>query len=114
MFCLVGDGMAEVLGRRYGSHKLPWSRQKSWIGSIAFVMAAYASCLTIGWIYIHQGFWGDTTFEEYSRQLLLLVMWCALVESITNMDGIDNITVFLGGLFASQVIWRTDPKASYC
>ena len=30
-----GDGLADVVGRRYGSAKLPFNHSKSWVGSLA-------------------------------------------------------------------------------
>jgi len=30
-----GDGLADIVGRRYGSAKLPFNAKKSWIGSLA-------------------------------------------------------------------------------
>jgi len=34
-----GDGLAEVVGRRWGQHlPLPWNRQKTWAGSAGFLL----------------------------------------------------------------------------
>lgn len=33
-----GDGAADLIGRKYGSVKLPWNRQKSWAGSLAMLI----------------------------------------------------------------------------
>lgn len=101
----VGDGLADIFGRKYGSLKLPWSHEKSWAGSITFIIGAYASCLTIGWIYIHQGFWGNLAFATYATQLVPLVLWCAFVESITTAE-VDNLTVFIGGACLSRMLWQ--------
>lgn len=30
-----GDGLADIIGRRLGSAKLPWNKDKSWAGSLA-------------------------------------------------------------------------------
>ena len=30
-----GDGLADIAGRRFGRAKLPWNRNKSWVGSLA-------------------------------------------------------------------------------
>ena len=37
MLCLMcgGDGLADIIGRKYGSLKLPFNKKKSWIGSVA-------------------------------------------------------------------------------
>jgi uncharacterized protein (TIGR00297 family) len=33
-----GDGFASVVGRKYGSRKLPWNPNRSWAGSVAFIV----------------------------------------------------------------------------
>lgn len=37
VLCLMcgGDGLAHIVGRRYGSAKLPFNHSKSWVGSLA-------------------------------------------------------------------------------
>ncbi len=37
VLCLMcgGDGLADVVGRRYGSARLPFNHNKSWLGSLA-------------------------------------------------------------------------------
>lgn len=37
-------GFADILGRKYGAHKLPYNNSKSFVGSVAFfVIASLAS-----------------------------------------------------------------------
>ncbi len=36
----AGDGFAGVIGKRYGRHKLPFNKNKSWEGSISGLIAA--------------------------------------------------------------------------
>lgn len=36
----LGDGMATIVGRKWGSAKLVWNREKSWAGMIAFMVFA--------------------------------------------------------------------------
>jgi dolichol kinase len=37
-----GDGMADLVGRRIGSARLPWNRGKSWAGSLAMLVGGFA------------------------------------------------------------------------
>ncbi|KAJ1476991.1 hypothetical protein T484DRAFT_1823014 [Baffinella frigidus] len=39
----AGDGMADIVGRKYGSVKWPWDKDKSLVGSLAFVAGAFAA-----------------------------------------------------------------------
>ena len=34
-----GDGAADLIGRKFGSAKLPWNRNKSWAGSLAMFLS---------------------------------------------------------------------------
>jgi uncharacterized protein (TIGR00297 family) len=40
----AGDPAAAFVGRRLGTRKLPWNRDKSVAGSVAFVVAAFLAC----------------------------------------------------------------------
>lgn len=37
-----GDGVADIVGRRWGTAKLPWNTAKSWAGSTAMLLAGTA------------------------------------------------------------------------
>ena len=42
-----GDGLADIIGRRYGTAKLPFNKAKSWAGSLAmFTGKSLFLCLT--------------------------------------------------------------------
>lgn len=45
-----GDGTATVMGMLYGRAKLPWNRNKSWIGAASFFVAATLLSSLIYWI----------------------------------------------------------------
>jgi phytol kinase len=34
----LGDGFAYICGKRFGRKKLPWNREKSWAGTIGFIV----------------------------------------------------------------------------
>ena len=42
-----GDGMADIVGRRFGKHKLPYNEKKSVEGSLAFIV--FGSLMTLGY-----------------------------------------------------------------
>ncbi|XP_029128452.1 probable phytol kinase 1, chloroplastic isoform X3 [Cajanus cajan] len=43
-----GDGIADIIGRRYGHTKIPYNEKKSWAGSIS--MFGFGFLVSIGWI----------------------------------------------------------------
>ena len=42
-----GDGMADIVGRRFGKNKLPYNEKKSVEGSLAFIV--FGSLMTLGY-----------------------------------------------------------------
>ncbi|CAA2954038.1 probable phytol kinase 3, chloroplastic [Olea europaea subsp. europaea] len=41
----AGDGIADIVGRRFGKHKLPYNRNKSIVGSIAMATAGFLASI---------------------------------------------------------------------
>ena len=39
-----GDGLADIIGRRYGTAKLPFNKAKSWAGSLAMFTGKFQFC----------------------------------------------------------------------
>lgn len=39
-----GDGLADIIGRRYGTAKLPFNKAKSWAGSLAMFTGESCPC----------------------------------------------------------------------
>ncbi|KAL8145929.1 hypothetical protein AgCh_003891 [Apium graveolens] len=44
-----GDGIADIMGRRFGTLKIPYNKQKSWAGSIS--MFVFGFLMSIGMLY---------------------------------------------------------------
>jgi phytol kinase len=38
MMLCGGDGLADIIGRRFGKVKLPWNGSKSWAGSLGMLI----------------------------------------------------------------------------
>jgi phytol kinase len=53
-----GDGSATLFGKLFGRAKLPWNRQKSWMGLTAFI--------TVGTMAASVIYWGETYFNPRS------------------------------------------------
>ena len=87
----VGDGLADIIGRRFGSKKWFCNSEKSYAGSLAFVGGAtVASMGLLRWL----------GFPAPLAPLLTISCACALVEVLlTDVD--DNVSVpLVGGLLA--------------
>ena len=91
MMLCGGDGIADIVGRRVRSPKLPWSSEKSLAGSLSVFAGGWLLTILIFAIYIWMG-----GFSEPISRFLLPVTWIALgatlVESLPFKD-VDNITL---------------------
>ncbi|MDP1779355.1 MAG: phosphatidate cytidylyltransferase [Anaerolineales bacterium] len=102
MMMCGGDGIADIVGRRIPSPKLPWSREKSIAGSIGVFAGGWLMSFAIVYIYIQAGVFSTPT-SNYLFPITAIALVGALVESLYFKD-IDNVTVTLasaliGGLF---------------
>ncbi|MFN6559712.1 MAG: diacylglycerol/polyprenol kinase family protein [Nostoc sp. ChiSLP01] len=97
-----GDGLAALIGQRFGKHKYKVSgAEKSWEGSLTMMLVSYfVSC----WILVEtQG----NSWQNWAISLLVALIATAL-EAFSVL-GIDNLTVPLGSaalaFFLSQLVF---------
>ncbi|KAK6228334.1 hypothetical protein SCA6_000674 [Theobroma cacao] len=99
-------GVADILGRRFGSSKLPYNRNKSWVGSIS--MFVFGFFISVGMLYYYSvlGYfqldWGWTMCR-----VALVSLVATVVESLpftTVVD--DNISVPLATMIAAYFSFR--------
>ncbi|KAL9241041.1 hypothetical protein vseg_015200 [Gypsophila vaccaria] len=90
----AGDGFADIVGRRFGKQKLPYNKNKSFMGSIAMLTAAFLTSV----LYMYYFSWFG--YLPVSRDLVLgffcMSIASTVVESLpisTEID--DNLTVSL-------------------
>lgn len=100
-----GDGIADIVGRRFGSSKLPWNSGKSWAGSIAmflFGLLVSYGCLCY---FAAMGFYQLDNLGTVLR-LAVVSMAATIVESLpvsTKLD--DNVTVPLTTVVAGLLLF---------
>jgi uncharacterized protein (TIGR00297 family) len=46
----LGDGAATLVGRRFGRTRIPWNPNKTWEGTLAFVICASAGAMLLCWL----------------------------------------------------------------
>lgn len=98
----AGDPAASFTGRRYGARKLPWNGDKSWAGSVAFVLAAFLACASML-------AWMGYPLLSAAGLALPTALFAAFVESLPWRLN-DNLTVpllsalFLAGLIAGEAL----------
>ena len=103
----VGDSVSNLVGRRWRRVPLPYNREKSLSGSIAFVLAAAA------------GSWAALVWnlpEPYGVSRLTLAgccllgaLVCALAESLPNLVDDNLVIVLVGAGIFPLVLGAPDP-----
>ncbi len=93
MLMCGGDGLADVLGRRYGTKKLPWNQNKSWVGSLTMFAGGWITAFLIMWIFIMAGVFPGTISSLF-LPITIIAIGCTLIESLPLKD-IDNVSITL-------------------
>ena len=103
MMLCGGDGIADIVGRRVNSPKLPWSPKKSVAGSLSVFVGGWLMTIFVFSVYVWFG-----AFSGPMSRFLLPVTWIALgatvVESLSFKD-IDNITVTVTSLLIGHWVF---------
>lgn len=91
MLLCGGDGLADVIGKRLGTVRLPWSRAKSWAGTLAMFLGGWLLSLLILAIYLSLGIFKGT-LSGYLVPVTLIALAATAIESLPLKD-LDNLTV---------------------
>lgn len=91
MLLCGGDGLADLVGNRFGKIKLPWSKNKSIAGSLAVFLGGWFFAIFIIGIYLLARVW-DGNLISFLLPITLISFVGTAVESLPFRD-IDNLTV---------------------
>lgn len=100
-----GDGIADIVGRRFGSRKLPYNPGKSWAGSIAMFLFGFLVSYGCLWYFSLMGFYELETKGTLLR-LVVVSLAATIVESLpisTKLD--DNVTVPLTTILVGMLLF---------
>ncbi len=92
MLMCGGDGLADIVGRRWGKAKLPFNERKSWIGSAAMFLGGWAFAL--GFVALFNGmevFQPVLVMGSATLSITLIALAATIVEALPLRD-VDNIT----------------------
>ncbi|MEM9136780.1 MAG: phosphatidate cytidylyltransferase [Cyanobacteria bacterium P01_F01_bin.42] len=99
-----GDGFADIVGRRFGTVKLPWNRDKSWAGSAAMFAGAWliAAVMLLGFSAL--GFFSVLPTPPLNwLWLTLIVLTATIIESFPIRDW-DNLTIAMTSIGLGLVL----------
>lgn len=92
MLMCGGDGLADVIGRRWGRVKLPFSDRKSWAGSMAMFLGGLAFALGFVALFNWLGVLAPPLeMRRTSLVIALIALVVTIIEALPFRD-IDNIT----------------------
>ena len=104
MILCGGDGIADIVGRRISSPRLPWSPEKSVAGSLSVFLGGWLLTMFIFAVYVEAG-----ALSGPITRFVLPVMWIAigamLVESLPFKD-VDNITLTVVSVLIGHLVFQ--------
>ncbi len=103
MLMCGGDGLADITGRRFGKHKLPWNAGKSWAGSLGMLVGGWILAFLILWIFVSNGVFPGS-IADYVLALSVIALAGTIVESLPLKD-VDNITVTISAVLLGHLFW---------
>jgi phytol kinase len=103
MLMCGGDGLADILGRRYGKNRLPWNPAKTWMGSLGMFFGGLIFSSGILAIYLLNGHFSPP-WISYLPSLTLIALAGTLVESLPIKD-VDNLSVTLIAVLLGHIFW---------
>lgn len=103
MLLCGGDGLADILGRRWGKKRLPWNRGKSWAGSLGMFAGGWLFSILILSVFVAAGYLAQPT-GAYLLPVTLIALLGAAVESLPLHD-VDNLTVTAAAVAAGMALF---------
>jgi phytol kinase len=86
-----GDGLADILGRKFGKARLPWNSEKSWAGSQGMFLGGWLFTAGVLAVYVYLGLFPQP-LAAYLPGITLIALAGTIVESLPFKD-IDNLTI---------------------
>jgi len=102
MLMCGGDGLADILGRRFGSARLPWNKRKSWAGSLGMLFGGWVFATGIMAAFLAAGVFTGS-LAAYLPAITGITVAGTVVESLPLQD-VDNITVTVTALLLGHIL----------
>jgi phytol kinase len=103
MMMCGGDGIADVIGRRFKSAKLAYSPEKSVAGSLGVFFGGWILAAFVLAVYTWAGVF-TRPFAQYLLPLTIIAAISTVIESFPQKD-VDNITVTLAAIIAGVFLF---------
>jgi phytol kinase len=103
MLLCGGDGLADILGSRLKSAPIPWSKNKSIIGTLAMLTGGWLFAFSVIAIYVARGVFISSIYTHI-LPIIIISLASTFVESLPFRD-IDNITVPLVAVIFGHLLY---------
>jgi phytol kinase len=104
MLLCGGDGLADIIGKRFGTARLPWAQNKTWAGTLAMFAGGWLFSVLILGVYIAQGFF-TASLADTLLPVTIIALAAAAVESLPFTD-LDNLTVPAVAVLLGHLLFR--------
>lgn len=103
MLMCGGDGLADILGRKWGKVKIPWNRNKSLVGSAGMFFGGWILSIFVIWVFIAAGVF-SSPINDYFLPITIIAVVGTFIESLPLKD-IDNITITLAAVVLGYLLF---------
>lgn len=103
MIMCGGDGIADIIGRRVPSPKLPWSPEKSLLGSLSVFAGGWLLTMFIFAVYVWMGAFSGPV-SRFVLPVTGVALGAAAVESLPFRD-VDNLTVTVAAALLGHLLF---------
>jgi phytol kinase len=104
MIMCGGDGLADIVGRAWGSARLPWAPRKSWAGSAGMFVGGYVFGIAFLFLFNQLGrFTPALALGQTILSVAAITLVATLVESLPMVD-IDNVTITLAAVGSAWLL----------
>lgn len=93
MLMCGGDGLAEIVGRRFGQHKLPFGSKKSWAGSAAMLLGGFALGESFLALFNYWGYFQPALHPVNTVPAVAGIALAATAVEALPFEDIDNLTL---------------------
>ncbi len=103
MLLCGGDGLADIIGRRWGKTALPWNSGKTWAGSLGMLAGGWLMAVLILAIFTAAGVFPGP-WSAYLPAVSLIALAATAVESLPTPE-IDNLTITVVAVVLGMVLF---------
>ncbi|XP_068652146.1 probable phytol kinase, chloroplastic [Aristolochia californica] len=88
-----GDGFADIMGRNFGSVKLPYNKEKSWVGSVFMFISGFSVSMLMLYYFSMLGYM-QLEWATAAKKVAFIALAATVVESLPFSEVVDdNVSV---------------------